>query len=373
MLHTIIRHRVFLSFVGLLFILCAVVIPSTIHAQTASGINKSNTTSNLSHKLTSLAQVKNWLYFISKEPTQEDLTKIESSSYDMVVIDNLHSLKGSSDYPLRNMLQRWHSAAHPKLALAYIDIGEAESYRTYWQEGWKVGNPSWIVGKDPDGWDGSFPVAFWHQDWQKIWLDKQKGYLQDILNAGFDGIYLDWVQAYQDKSVTEAAKKQGKDPQKEMANWVRTLANFARAQKQDFLVIGQNVPELALDEKIYFDTIDALAQEQTWFDGGVNNMPPGGCPLPQTDADVDSTSYYNSLSDACKAAYKANPDGSLHESTASHLKNWEALHNQGKPIFTVDYAEKPENIDKVYRVSRSLGFVPLVTTRNLDKYVPPHI
>ena len=32
----------------------------------------------------------------------------------------------------------YFSINHPKLVIAYIDIGEAEDYRTYWQPGWGV-------------------------------------------------------------------------------------------------------------------------------------------------------------------------------------------------------------------------------------------
>ena len=36
--------------------------------------------------------------------------------------------------------------------------------------------------------------------------------MEGILDAGFDGIYLDWVEAYSDESVFELAADDGVDP-----------------------------------------------------------------------------------------------------------------------------------------------------------------
>ena len=57
-------------------------------------------------------------------------------------------------------LARLHQAPHSKMAIAYIDIGQAENYRSYWQSDWRVGKPDWIAGGDPDGWAGNFLAPF---------------------------------------------------------------------------------------------------------------------------------------------------------------------------------------------------------------------
>jgi cysteinyl-tRNA synthetase len=267
------------------------------------------------------------------------------------------------------VVSQLRNAPQPKLVIAYIDIGEAEDYRTYWRDDWGVGNPEWIAGTDPDGWEGNFPVAFWHDEWRDIWLGDD-GYLQAIVDAGFDGIYLDWVEAYSDENVVELAAEDGVDPEQEMISWVADMAAFTRAQRPDFLVIGQNAAELA-ERDDYLGIVDAIAQEQVWFDGGADNDPPGDCPLPRTDAEVDSDDYVDSLSNPCRRYFQSDPNSPLHVSSEEYLGYLTLAQTKGEIILTVDYALQPENVAWVYDTSRGLGFVPFVGNRALDRYVEP--
>ncbi|MGD2253740.1 MAG: cellulase family glycosylhydrolase [Anaerolineales bacterium] len=314
-----------------------------------------------------LAAVKDWLYLIDVNLDQDMVEQIAASEHDMVVLDFIPSEVENTDYPMAEVVGRLHTCDHPKLVLAYIDIGEAESYRTYWQSGWRVGDPVWIVGEDPDGWQENYPVAYWYDAWRNIWLG-EGGILQQILEAGFDGVYLDWVEAYSDERVMALADQDGVDPMAEMIRWVGDIGDFTRARTSDFIVIGQNAAELALQEE-YAAVIDALAQEQVWFDGGPDNDPPGDCPLPRTEAEVDTSTYRASLSPACRRYYDQVPEGTLHVSSEWYLEVLLPLRDQGMVIFTVDYALQPDNVAWVYAESRLLGFVPLVTNRALDRFV----
>jgi cysteinyl-tRNA synthetase len=193
--------------------------------------------------------------------------------------------------------------------------------------------------------------------------------LQAILDAGFDGVYLDWVEAYSDENVVAIAEDDGVDPLQEMIWWVGDIAEVTRLQQPDFIVIGQNAAELA-EHNEYLALIDAIAQEQVWFDGGADNDPPGDCPLPRTEADVDTGAYYDSLSDACRRQFDTYPDSTLHVSSEEYLHYLTLAQSKGTLIFTVDYALQQENVSWVYQTSRELGFVPLVSNRALDQYVP---
>ena len=232
------------------------------------------------------ANVSHWLYLIDVNLDMDMVERMVDSEYDMVVLDFIPSEKENTDYPMGEVVARLHAASHPKLVMAYIDIGEAEEYRTYWEPGWRVGDPEWIAGEDPDGWEGNFPVAYWHDEWRQIWLG-EGGYLAAILDAGFDGIYLDWIEAYSDESVIAIAEDDGVDPQQEMIWWIQDMAEFCRGRRPGFFVIGQNGAELAEGDD-YLAIIDAIAQEQVWFDGGADNDPLGDCPLPRTEAEVDT-------------------------------------------------------------------------------------
>jgi endo-alpha-1,4-polygalactosaminidase (GH114 family) len=61
----------------------------------------------------------------------------------------------------------------------------------------------------------------------------------------------------------------------------------------------------------------------------------------------------------------------LHVSSEEYIQYLLAAQEEGLTIFTVDYATVPEHIEFVYRTSRGMGFVPFVSTRNLDQYVTP--
>ncbi|MBN1641206.1 MAG: endo alpha-1,4 polygalactosaminidase [Anaerolineae bacterium] len=315
-----------------------------------------------------LAEVRHWLYLIDVDLDAETIDQIASSSYDMVVLDDIPSEAGNAGYPMADMVARLHAAPHPKLVLAYLDIGQAEDYRVYWQEGWEVGDPGWIAGEDPDGWEGAYPVAFWRDAWRTIWLG-EGGLLGQVVDAGFDGAYLDWVEAYADESVIAIAGRDGVDPVDEMVRWVGDLAAHGRAQRPGFLVVAQNAAELVARDD-YAAIIDALAQEQVWFDGGADNDPPGDCPLPRTKDEVDTRAYRASLSRACRRVYR-DPDSTLHVSSEAYLRDLYAAQAKGLPVFTVDYALLPENVAWVVATARSLGFIPFVGSRALDQYVEP--
>lgn len=316
-----------------------------------------------------LANVDQWLYLIDVNLESDVVDQIASSTYDMVVFDFIPSEENNTDYPMAEVIVQLHQAPHPKLVIAYIDIGQAENFRTYWQPGWEIGNPEWIITGDPDGWEGNFPVAFWYEEYQDIWLGED-GYLQAILDAGFDGIYLDWVEAYSDEGVAAFAAEEGVDPRQEMIWWVEDIGNYGRDQNPDFIVIGQNAAELAQHDN-YVDAIDAIAQEQVWFDGGATNDPPGDCPLPRTDADVDTETYYYTLSTPCRRQYDEFPESTLHVSSEEYLHDLILAQDKGVIIFTVDYALEPANIAWVVGTARNLGFIPFVGSRALDRYVKP--
>jgi cysteinyl-tRNA synthetase len=56
--------------------------------------------------------------------------------------------------------------------------------------------PDWLDKENPN-WKGNFKVRYWHKDWQDIILNKHNGYLQKIIQAGFNGVYLDIIDAFE--------------------------------------------------------------------------------------------------------------------------------------------------------------------------------
>ncbi len=77
-----------------------------------------------------------------------------------------------------------------------MSIGEAEDYRYYWQDKWHVGNPAFIVEQNPQ-WQGNYTIKYWSKAWQRLIFGDKNSYLERILNANFDGVYLDIVDAFE--------------------------------------------------------------------------------------------------------------------------------------------------------------------------------
>jgi cysteinyl-tRNA synthetase len=116
---------------------------------------------------------------------------LQSVDYDVLVIEPLVE----SGEPLTRTevasLQKKPTGAR-RLVLAYLCIGEAEDYRPYWEAEWRARPPEWLLEENPD-WPGNYLVRYWHSEWQRVVLDA----LTATLAAGFDGAYLDRVDAYE--------------------------------------------------------------------------------------------------------------------------------------------------------------------------------
>jgi endo-alpha-1,4-polygalactosaminidase (GH114 family) len=156
-----------------------------------------------------------------------------------------------------------------------------------------------------------------------------------------------------------------------MIDWVGAISQYVKAGCPQCVVIAQNAAEL-VEFQGYTDLIDGIAQEQIWFDGGAENDPPGDCPLPRTEDEVDSDSYYDSLPRQCQVEFNQNPEGTLHVSSQWYLENLTHAYELGLVIFTVDYALDENNADWVYQTSRTYGFIPFVTSRGLDQFIVPN-
>ena len=146
-----------------------------------------------------------------------------------------------------------------RTVLAYLSIGEGEDYRFYWRPDWEASPPAWLKGENPD-WAGNFAVRYWDKDWQALIFGKDDAYLDRIMAAGFDGVYLDRVDAFdvRDATLAKPARMQA------MVDFVVGLADYARARHPDFVIVAQNGEEL-LANADYVRAIDGLAKEDLFY------------------------------------------------------------------------------------------------------------
>ena len=47
-----------------------------------------------------------------------------------------------------------------------------------------------------DDWEGNYKVRYWTRAWQDLLYGSADGYLDKIIAAGFDGAFLDVIDAY---------------------------------------------------------------------------------------------------------------------------------------------------------------------------------
>jgi cysteinyl-tRNA synthetase len=146
--------------------------------------------------VSSLAQVRNFLYLInpgefgSKEAF---LSAVAKTDFDLIVVDAFFDSDALTSADVAALKQKANGGK--RLVISYLSIGEAEDYRFYWDDSWKATPPSWLEAENPD-WEGNYKVRYWDPAWQAIIFGAEEAYLDRILAAGFDGAYLDIIDAY---------------------------------------------------------------------------------------------------------------------------------------------------------------------------------
>jgi cysteinyl-tRNA synthetase, unknown class len=281
-----------------------------------------------------IADVKSWGYQL-----QRVVPRLLPASLDMMVVD--YSRSGSdgrawTPEEVESIRRRPDGSA--RIVLAYMSVGEAENYRFYWWPHWVTMPPSWMAAENPN-WPGNFPVKFWHPGWVRNIVDAnpstlerlvetrlswRKPYLDRVIEAGFDGVYLDRVDIY------EMWQKERPSAQDDMVSFVRTISQYAKARKPGFLIVPQNGEEL-LALKPYRQAVDAVAKEDLFYGIGGNGV--------------------------------KNPEPEVESSKAL----LDQLRADKRPVFVVEYIDDAAIRADLQRRAASMGYVLNFTARGLGK------
>lgn len=203
-----------------------------------------------------------------------------------------------------------------KVITSYFSIGEAEDYRPYF----KSIDKKLLLPENPN-WPGNFPVKYWDPAWRKV-IDV---YLDKIIKAGFDGVYLDIVDAfdyYEDKKVKA----------KLMFDLIKHIREYAHGKTKNFYIFQQNATSLIsyLDNPSELKgVVDALGVESVFFRGDklMNN------------------SY--------------RPDKYI----LGYIHQYQTI---GIPVFSIEYINQKSLIQKYCEVSAKEKVIPLAAEKNLD-------
>lgn len=147
--------------------------------------------------VTLLREAKNFLYLINPGsfPNKDAfLDAVRQTNYDIIVIDLFYEDAALTVGEVASLKTKANGGF--RLIIAYMSIGEAEDYRYYWQREWEIDPPPWLAEENPE-WPGNHKAQYWNKDWQNIIYGKDDSYLKKILVLGFDGVYLDIIDAFE--------------------------------------------------------------------------------------------------------------------------------------------------------------------------------
>lgn len=307
--------RVGTTLLGLLVSLApATVSPEPRQAPRGASRDRSDATQAL------LAAVRRWgCQFVHVRPSV-----VAASALDMIVVDpgdNVETGKPMTAVDVARMQTKPDGGR--RLVLAYLSVGEAAEYRPYWQRAWATTPPPWLGQANPE-WPQAHLVRYWMAEWRKHLFEAPVSGLDSIRKTGFDGVFLDRVDAYQQWTTEHPGAAE------DMVALVASLASHAREADPGFLVVGQNSEELLADQ-LYRAAISAVSKESLLY--GRN-----GQGTPNTEEQVSWS-----------------------------LRFLSQARRDGKPVLVIEYLDDPAGTaDARSRLAR-WGFQPFFATRVLDR------
>jgi cysteinyl-tRNA synthetase, unknown class len=282
--------------------------------------------------------IRSWGYQLQND----DADVIARSPYDVMVIDYSKDSSDRGAFKTADLdkMKRKPDGSR-RYVLAYISIGEAETYRYYWGErGWPDGrNRKPMVENENPEWLGNHSIKFWHNEWQDLILNDDDSYMNRIARAGFDGVYLDKVDI--------ADFYAGKTPPGTIASdlmiqFVRKISIVMKSRKPGFLIFPQNAQGL-LEDDAYRAAIDGI---------GIEDLLHKDTPVEGPGSTVDGP---------------RNAPGDIKESVDLLKK----LVADKKPVIVVEYLRNRASIDRANTELQGYGFVPYFGPRDLARLALP--
>lgn len=137
-----------------------------------------------------LAEARNHMVLTAARgwDSREDyLEALQDTNYDVLVIDAYFN-----DTPLTpdevDSLRTKRSGGQ-RLVVAVIGLGEVDERQQVWKDLYLTHPPGWL-GEDVDGRPGRHHVKYWGKSWRSVMFRSEDSWLDTILDAGFDGVYM---------------------------------------------------------------------------------------------------------------------------------------------------------------------------------------
>ena len=178
-----------------------------------------------------LSAIDDWWYQLQGPGgTPYDVAALAAGGHELVILDSSKDGSAEGEFTPEE-IDAIRAGGPDTLVIAYMSIGEASDFRFYWDEL----STNWahvLASKNPK-FPESRKVRYWDDDWKQFILGHElpgalgTGYLERIVEAGFDGVYLDIIDAYEFFGPKSAGGN-GENPNaaRDMIDFVDEIASF---------------------------------------------------------------------------------------------------------------------------------------------------
>ncbi|MFG3338784.1 endo alpha-1,4 polygalactosaminidase [Glycomyces sp. NPDC048151] len=266
---------------------------------------------------TAEAASADWIYQLSGYE-DDRLDALAAAPFGTAVIDLARD--GGEDYFTADEIGALQDSG--KSVYAYFTMGSIETYRPEYDA---VAAADIVLNLWGD-WPDEHFVEYWDQQW---WDLVMRPRLDQATAAGFDGVYLDVPNAYEEIDLALVPGETRESLAQKMVDLVIRADEHAG---DDLEILVQNSPELR-EYPGYLDAIDGIGVEELFF---------------------------------------LNPDEPCAEEwCAENLANTRAIRDAGKLILAVDYAAEPANVAAACERYDEEGFHGAVAGIDLDAVYEP--
>ena len=258
-----------------------------------------------------------WIYQLSGYD-DDRLDALAAAPHDSAVIDLARD--GGEDYFTADEIAAVQDSG--KTVYAYFSMGSIETYRP---EHPAVAETDMVLNQWGD-WPDEYFVKYWDPRWRDLVMQPR---LDQAAAAGFDGVYLDVPNAYEEIDLALVPGETRETLAQKMADLVIATDAYAGA---DLQILVQNSPELR-EFPGYVEAIDGIGVEELFF--------------------------------------LATDEPCAEDWCAENLANTRAIRDAGKLILAVDYASEAANIAEACARYGEEGFAGAVAGVDLDAIYPP--
>lgn len=185
-----------------------------------------------------LSEVSSFAYYTS----QVDPEKVLASKHKMFLIN-----EADANSRLFEAADVQHMKSNGKIIIAEISLGVAENYRWYWNKEWTTSKPDFL-GEELDK-NQFFVKKLSAPEWWKV----TTAILDKTIDAGFDGILLDGMDAWIEMGGSKASRD-------ETIDYVINLSKYAKNKNPNFLIFTKNAEQMGGVPQ-FADAVDAIVKE----------------------------------------------------------------------------------------------------------------